>query len=256
MPIICWGNLAKSADDTKRIEQSISEYIEDHDFNPNAHQVEGSALYMHRIEEELDHALGSVDFRYLAKDKIMALSAFESLDGWSKIVDSSAGGMLCAFFRTSAVDNNEALLWFETLTSKFKLDMSKNPFFQTTVILSTASNINAFIGIGTEPGHYEGAGFGFKIVNGTEYAFWWDDNEIEHAIEISNIITTNLNVYRAFYNSDDDAIYFYVNGNLVYTATEDIPTVNNSFFFTYWMKNLTAASRYMYLIDFLFSQDR
>jgi len=60
MAIICWGNLAKSADDTQRIEQAIQGYVEDHNENVNAHQIEGSSLYMHRVNSELDHLAESV----------------------------------------------------------------------------------------------------------------------------------------------------------------------------------------------------
>lgn len=60
MPIICWGNLAKSADDTLRIEQSISDYVEGHNEDPNAHQSYGSSLYMHRFDSILDHVYQSV----------------------------------------------------------------------------------------------------------------------------------------------------------------------------------------------------
>ncbi len=69
MAIICWGNLAKAADETTRIEESISDYVERHDENVNAHQVYGSSLYMHRIQDELDHKFGSVDFKWLALNK-------------------------------------------------------------------------------------------------------------------------------------------------------------------------------------------
>jgi len=55
MPIICWGNLAKSADDTTRIEQAIMGYIEGHDANPNAHMGEDYSLGAHRLSVEIDH---------------------------------------------------------------------------------------------------------------------------------------------------------------------------------------------------------
>lgn len=55
MPIVCWGNLAKSADSTERIEQSIQAYIEGHDENPNAHMGEDYALGAHRLQIEIDH---------------------------------------------------------------------------------------------------------------------------------------------------------------------------------------------------------
>jgi len=60
MPIICWGNLVKAADDTQRIEQAIDEYIEGHNENPNAHMGENYALGAHRLQTVLDHSPYSI----------------------------------------------------------------------------------------------------------------------------------------------------------------------------------------------------
>jgi len=60
MPIICWGNLAKSASETTRIEQSMMGYVEAHDENPNAHMGPDYALGAHRLQTILDHAPYSI----------------------------------------------------------------------------------------------------------------------------------------------------------------------------------------------------
>ncbi|MFA6335629.1 MAG: right-handed parallel beta-helix repeat-containing protein [Bacteroidales bacterium] len=55
MTVVCWGNLAKSADSVQRIEQSIQAYIEGHDENPNAHMGADYSLGAHRLQTEIDH---------------------------------------------------------------------------------------------------------------------------------------------------------------------------------------------------------
>jgi parallel beta-helix repeat protein len=55
MPIICWGNLAKSATETTTIDSEISDYIETHDENPNAHMGADYSLGAHRLSVEMDH---------------------------------------------------------------------------------------------------------------------------------------------------------------------------------------------------------
>lgn len=62
MAIICWGNLAKSADSTQRIEESMQEYISTHDSDPNAHMGEDYALGAHRLQVALDHPPNSVQY--------------------------------------------------------------------------------------------------------------------------------------------------------------------------------------------------
>lgn len=65
MTIICWGNLAKAANDTLRIEQAMQGYIEGHDENPNAHMGPDYALGAHRLQIELDHLPYSVLNKFL-----------------------------------------------------------------------------------------------------------------------------------------------------------------------------------------------
>jgi len=65
MSIICWGNLAKSADSTQRIEQAIEGYIKSHDENPNAHMGADYALGAHRMQTILDHPPGSVKYYHV-----------------------------------------------------------------------------------------------------------------------------------------------------------------------------------------------
>jgi hypothetical protein len=65
MPIICWGNLAKSADDTERIEQSIQGYVEGHDENPNAHMGADYSLGAHRLQTMLDHPYDSIKYYHV-----------------------------------------------------------------------------------------------------------------------------------------------------------------------------------------------
>ena len=68
MGIICWGNLAKSADDVTRVEQAIQDYIEDHDWNPNAHMGDDYALGVHRLQTVMDHLPSSVYPEHLNPD--------------------------------------------------------------------------------------------------------------------------------------------------------------------------------------------
>ena len=65
MTIICWGNLAKSADSTERIEQAIEGYIESHNDNPNAHMGDDYSLGAHRLQTALDHPYGSIKYYHV-----------------------------------------------------------------------------------------------------------------------------------------------------------------------------------------------
>jgi len=254
MAIICWGNLAKAADETTRIEESISDYVERHDENVNAHQVYGSSLYMHRIQDELDHKFGSVDFKWLALNKILVNAAFESFDGWYVDATTEIVGVLGSGIATSAIANNEAFMTLEP-GGILELEYSKNPFFQTTVKLSRADDLEVSFGCGREKGSGDLDSFGFYFVNGTEYVYWTKDPTTYTQV-LSNIVTTDRHVYRAVFDNDAGNIKFYVDGELVYTATENLPSTTNSFVFTYWVKTTENVIKYLYFMDFLFMLDR
>jgi len=252
MAIICWGNLAKSADDTQRIEQSIQGYVEDHNENVNAHQVYGSSLYMHRVQEKLDHLQRSIDLRYLGADRFFFLTGFESVDGWSKS-GSFTASILCAILATTAIQDNEAYALIDIVYAAFNLNITKDPFFQTTLSLGNTTNQLIYFGLGDFTGSDEADAFGFKISNNTLYA----DVRIganHYSTQISGITLTNANTYRAYYSSDDSCVYFYVNGVLKHTETSNLPSSGGSYLFTYYIKTLTAAIRRLYIADLLIEQ--
>ena len=255
MAIICWGNLAKSADDTQRIEQSIQGYVEEHNENVNAHQIEGSSLYMHRINEKLDHALGSVDLTYLSRNKVMFFSVFESFDAWDIFADSVYNSVLNSIFRTSAVANNVAYVKIDTTDLPFVLDWDKDPALQVTLELERSDDVEAFWGLGS---FYVGTGqhyVGFYCVNGTEYIAWGDGVD-DYTEELSNIITTDLHTYRIEVYHEVPKIELYVDGVLKYTLTSNLPTSKPDDIIKFWIKTTENVVKSMDLVDVNFTQDR
>ena len=267
MAIICWGNLAKSADDTERIEQSIQAYVEDHDENVNAHQVYGSSLYMHRVNEILDHLDGSVNLQKLPIDKIIVISSFESTDMW--FYQGSFAHSLFNLYLIMGGAKNMAYLYTGDFTNSdsIKLDFSKNPAFQTSVAIPQDADQEVFIIAGIEP--TEGArlkglfptisvddSFGFKVVDDALYAYWTKSGVV-HTQSIAGIDITNLNIYRAVYYSSTPKIEFYVNGVLKYTATANLPDTNNNFLFDYSIFNTVGnGDRDLHMADFWLQMDR
>jgi len=255
MAIICWGNLAKSADSTERVEQAIEAYVESHNENANAHQIEGSSLYMHRVLEKLDHEFGSVSLEFLPKDQKYSMSMFESLDGWTKHGSCYAGIFGAMIISNGGVGLDEGWMTASPYTGLPALDFTKNPFFQTTVRLTTTTDQIAYFGTSTQFTEVERDGFGFEIVNATLYAFWRNNGTI-HEVEITGISINDFNCYRAYIDSTAGEMYFYVNGVLKYTATTLLPEVESPVYFQYYIKQTGASQRKLYPIDFTFQQDR
>ena len=55
MPVICWGPLAKSAQDSTTIAEYIESKILSHNVNPQSHGLDGYAVFNHRSDSNLDH---------------------------------------------------------------------------------------------------------------------------------------------------------------------------------------------------------
>ena len=84
MTIVCWGNLAKSADDVLRIEQSMENYVSSHEQNANAHMGTTYSLGLHRVQDILDHAFYSV----------RNISTYPQIRTYKAIVDPAGYGDL------------------------------------------------------------------------------------------------------------------------------------------------------------------
>ena len=72
MPVICWGPLAKSAQDPTTIPDYIAAKILDHNVNPSAHGLDGYSVYNHRISHILDHPDYSIISDKITAEQIIA----------------------------------------------------------------------------------------------------------------------------------------------------------------------------------------
>ena len=254
MPIICWGNLAKSADDTQRIEQAIEDYVESHNINVNAHQIEGSSLYMHRVNEKLDHLEGSVGLEFLPLNKKFGFSVFESLDGWQQ---SDVNRVSAHILGARLYSSSNVAAWISAYpwTASPAVEPSKNPLFQTTVRLVTNSDQEIFFGCGAHFSEINNDCFGFRIVDATCYAYWTSNGDV-YSQELTGITVGEFNCYRVKIDSTKGEMYFYVNGVLKYTATSNLPVVTTSIYFEYYILGTNSAVRYLYPVDWMFQQDR
>ena len=256
MPIICWGSLAKSADDNTRIEQAIAEYIETHDENPNAHMGADYSLGAHRLATELDHISGSVAFHHLVMDSYNAMISFESFDGWILEGNGSAGILGATIYTDAGAPDDTASISSRQFSGGGP-DASKNPFFQATVSLVNNTDQTGHIILGNLQTEDDSLLFGFKYTNSTLYAYWRDAASVDHTHEISGVDVIGNHCYRAQRDSTLDKTYFYVDGVLKYTLNGDLYVGAQTGFAEFYIKKTGGVSqRTMFLIDFLFQMDR
>lgn len=251
---ITWYTVPRTVDDLETIMEAIDAKILTHNQDPSSHGQTGESLDDHRVEDELDHPFGSIDLRHLVDKKILAISCFESLDGWDADGIASAG-VMAGRLQTAPVANEFASISCQAAAVASRMNPAKNPFFQTTVILLQDTEQIAYILAGVGPGVGDNDKFGFKIVDDNLWAYWTKSGVV-NTQAIAGITVTDLNVYRAFCDNQAQEIYFYVNGVLKYTATANYPDTVNPYLFEYYIETTENVLKRMYMVDFLFMMDR
>lgn len=263
-----WGLLEKAQDDDQTILEAIDAKIAAHEADEEAHLGVGESLQSHRAEEIIDHVAGSI-----VQDKILNgeinlakkswsefefCTVFESLDAWLKSpsgITQSVGGVL---LDTGATISTKRYLTAESLGDTSALDYSHTMFFQTAFKLGQITDQTLYIVVGSCELDDSDNGFGFKIVNGTLYAFhvmWNEGEKYETTTEITGITLTNFNIYRAEYDPNVVRIKFYVNGILKATHSDDIDSGVNPQFSTFYIINDAAASKKLYIKYLFFAKN-
>lgn len=251
---ITWYALGRTVDDTESIMEAVDAKILTHNLDPSAHGQTGEVVFEHRTATLLDHLFGSVSLKHLFANKLMMMSCFESVDGWT-IFGSFTATILCATLVTNNTPNNAAYAYIGALNPGSVLDFDKNPFFQSSLSISNTTFNHIHFGVGDWAVDNTDDAFGFKIIDNTLYAVV-RVNTVEHATEIAGITLTNLNVYRVYKDSTENEVYFYVNGVLKHTESTDIPNGEGIVFVTYYIQTTTNSERSLFISDVLYEQDR
>lgn len=194
---------------------------------------------------------GKITIGGLEYSKDVIYTIFESIDGWVKSgLGTKNAGLGEMSLDTTSASGYIADIHFETFGEGDAINFSKNPYFQTSVKLSSSTNQTAYFANGA----YDSDGFGFKISNGTLYSYTVV-NDIEYTTEITGITLTNWNTYKAVYDSGTD-IKFYVNNVLKVTTTTNLPTdPNGAERFRYRITNTAAERKYLFAKYLLLVQD-
>ncbi len=251
---ITWYALSRTVSDPESILEAVDDKLQSHNQDPSAHGQSGEGINAHRTEDILDHPDGCIGLKKIVADKIVKFTDFITFDGFGTGGKYVSSGFMGSTIRAEGGGNHGWCL-AESGSLEAYIDYTKNPFFQTTVELGYDTDQTFYMVLGAAAHEVADDSFGFKVVNSTLYAYWTKGG-VQHTSEITGVTVTNLNVYRAYCNSDENKIYFYVNGTLKYTATNDYPTDSNSFVIYYDIYTDGVSDRHVELYDLLWMRDR
>lgn len=210
MPEI-WGLLEKSQADPQKIDEAISNAIDNHNDDEAAHLDAGQALQSHKAAEIIDHIAGSVLADKLSMSEYQGRTIFESLDKWNV---------------TGSVQNDVwpgVVLWSDyspanpaQLKSKDSLipdyvDYSKTIMVQVLARIDETTNKKVYMGYGFIYSGEIKNGFGFKVVNAKLYGYSDASGELE-TIELTEVDLYSTHCYRAMWDKTLKKVIFFVDG--------------------------------------------
>ena len=252
MDIQTWGMLPKSQTDNETIEEAIARLIAAHNDDETAHLDTGQSLQSHKASEIIDHLAQSVYRDKMAFDRFQLETYFESIDGFIKSAGVALNGLGQVALATTGVLNNvQYLMAYSGDANEEAANVNYNPHWLTRCKLSTVSNNTVYITSGDPEGPQ---GYGFKIVNGTLYAYHVEPDDDEQLTEISGITVTGWHTYEVFVTYGEK-IEFYVDKILVATHTVDLPGDAIGNFIYYYIKATTASTPGMWVQYFIFDCD-
>ena len=256
MPLPLWSGLEKDLDDPETIEEAIVRLIGEHEADPEAHLGDGESLEMHKTEGMIDHPAGSVAVDKFAQARVL-ITCFESIDGWLTW-ETGSGQVIHEFgaitlWTGTTINSN---VWLYAVPSGWiAFDTAKQFFWKATIRITATTEQEIRFGVGA-PGGGEGfSGAGFEVEDGNLYAYT-DDGEDVDRTQITGITLNNWNIYEVRYFPATDTWEFYVNGVLEHSEVRVFTEPQSDEIAIFRIKNTEAASKFMYISDMMFQQER
>lgn len=252
MSIDTWGDKPKSQTDNTLIDDEIDALIQAHKDDPDAHLETGQSLQSHKASEIIDHLARSVVRDKLSFDRFTIDEHFSTIDAWQKSATVSLNTLGQVNIQTLSVTNNVQYLYanpgdampdggsayaFPTWLARVKLG-------QITNQLAYFGQFDLDIPFGV----------GFKVSNGSLYAFYINSGDVEQTISIAGItLDDTWHNYRfeitAGYN-----ISWYIDDVLVASVVGVTLEISQMFAYFY-LKTTANVSKIMYVQVFHYDED-
>ena len=220
----------------------------------NAHQIEGSALYMHRLNEELDHKFNSIDPRYFTANKLQISTNFESLDAWYEYGHNADCIGIGALISTNDATDSETRLTLPPNAMAEALNWTKNPRMQVAIKSYDTTNLLLFIGLGPNYGYIGNDYVSFRYTGGKLYASW-ESSDTLHNHEIAGIDITEQHIYRIEIDSTNSKITWIIDEVIVHEDTDYFPTGTPGAYVQFYIKTEADQEQIAAISNLTFTQD-
>lgn len=211
MGLFTWSELPKDQSNPQLISEAITEAINNHEADPQAHLGAGESLEQHKSNEVIDHPAFSILGDKNALDRFVVDVPFTNLDLFDHGSNVEIQGYNTFYYYASGLNHTEWLngyLGDTYLGAQYEFD--RNPRFLTNFMISSISNCTVYIIVGETD---DGRGFGFKVVNGVLYGIYYKADFSEQAVNLQTLIQNTPYKVEARVNYPNN-IEFYVNNLL------------------------------------------
>lgn len=235
-----WGGLPKAQNDNELIEEAIARRIAEHNADETSHLAPGQSLQSHKASAIIDHlALSIVSDKIadqavttpkLSHTRFYVRSSFESLDGWEQFRTGNRGSIVLAsiatvLFNLGGTANDYAALYFWNQSMGSNMTPHK-PLLEVIFSLNSPADHNFIIFVGNDWVRQWDGGFGFIWKASAQRFFaWWKREATLHEF-ILPVVNPDV-PHRLRCESFGDRIKFSIDGQVVYTATANLPTYND-----------------------------
>ncbi len=210
-----WGNLGEAQDNPQTIDEAIAAAILVHEADSEAHTGTGESLETHKTQSVLDHPPASVVIDKLTATEEYHDINFDTLDAWAKSTNVYLETFAdCRIYVDFDAPNQylKADLDIPDLWLNYDYDIVFQTIFRYTDDHFSDVYMGFFNSLSSPTAQ---PGFGFHIAGNVLKGRWYYGGSAHETSAISVNFNGEFHVYRAFYNSLDTSVHFYVDGEEV-----------------------------------------
>lgn len=263
MTINIWESLPKNQTNSQTILEAIAALIAEHNNDPDAHNSADQSLYLHRINDIIDHPAGSVKNDKNSFDIWNYNSNFADFDLWGKSGDFSIDTGNTVYYHNQ-VTTTEAYMNLETMSSFVQVTNDISFTFGFDAVLDYMNwNNNCKVRLGLGGFYFSDNYFlGFEIVGHKIYCICVknDGSKFSYEIPSMDVVDGNRHSFVVVYDASEQRLKWIVGGNLIYTSllSENDLFINIDAFLNIGIKlvSLSVDSTEFYFFNPRFSIDR
>lgn len=246
-----WGLLTKSLVDNETIEQAIDRIVAAHNADETAHLGTGQSLQSHKASEIIDHLARSILRDKLKFNRFVIDEHFSTIDAWGISGNVSVVSISEVGIWTASLIDSESYMYIQPGEgTEGQADKEQNPVWETRVKFDDSASQIAYIKQGPPD---DIGGVGFKVVNSTLYAVYWDAANNEQLEEITGINIYPFHTYRVEY-VNGVSVKWYVDGVLKKTLTSYFPSTG-AFYISYYIKTTAVGAKNIFIQSLHFDAD-